>query len=265
MTGKSYPGTEVCVYCMRPFAPHELTDEHIIPEALGGALIFKKAACICCARHSNQAYENIALQADFLVPRLLLELKRKRQNQKTPKKLPLASSQCFSPENSAHVVYDLELEVAQYPQVFDWIVIEPPGKLVGIERGEGLKGMWIQHIDLGIRSTLSYPVSTRHMHNHTAFGLTVVKIGYCFAMAERGFDKFDGSEVRDLLSGKRNDLYNFFGSSSDGSSIRLDQLHHISLIEEKGFLIARVQLFASCAALPYLVVLGPILPLKIPT
>jgi hypothetical protein len=37
-----------CIYCLKDFAPQDLTDEHVIPLALGGLLVLKKAACSNC-------------------------------------------------------------------------------------------------------------------------------------------------------------------------------------------------------------------------
>lgn len=94
--------------------------------------------------------------------------------------------------------------------------------------------------------------------DHTAFALSIAKIGYCYAIGELEFGGFDGSEIRDLLAGRRDDTYNFVGSASDWSDIRLQQLHRLSYHVEQGMLVVRVALFASCGACPLLVVLGPV-------
>ncbi|MGZ0079033.1 HNH endonuclease [Methylomonas sp. YC3] len=88
MTSKVYAGTGHCIYCLKQFSKEQLTDEHIIPLALNGTLIIRDAACDSCRAISNEKYENPALQADLLVPRLLLGLKRRKKNQK--KHMPTA-------------------------------------------------------------------------------------------------------------------------------------------------------------------------------
>ena len=92
--------------------------------------------------------------------------------------------------------------------------------------------------------------------DHTAFALTVAKIAYCYAIGEFGFGGFDGTEIRDLLVGRRVDVYDFVGSAVDGRDIRIQQLHRLSHYVEQDMLIVRVALFASCGANPILVVIG---------
>ena len=43
-----YPSLGCCIYCGAPAAETTLTEEHIIPKAIGGRLIFDGASCKAC-------------------------------------------------------------------------------------------------------------------------------------------------------------------------------------------------------------------------
>ncbi|MGZ5817880.1 MAG: HNH endonuclease, partial [Burkholderiaceae bacterium] len=209
MLSKNYQGFGRCIYCTQVFPTNELTREHIVPLALNGTLVIENAACKPCQTRSNESYENAALQANFLVPRLLLELKRRKK--KVEKHLPLVA--IGNVANDATAIFDLELDLAQYPPYIPFLRLKLPGRLEGIERDGNLSEVRTQFVP--IQKASSVPLSgitTRTKLDHTAFGLTVAKIAFCFAIAERGLEAIDLSELRDLLLGKRSDLYNYVGS-----------------------------------------------------
>ncbi|HEY4029968.1 MAG TPA: HNH endonuclease [Caulobacteraceae bacterium] len=56
--------TDKCIYCgLAP--PHvELTDEHIIPDGLGGDLLYLRASCLRCAKHTN-SFETPVINGAF--------------------------------------------------------------------------------------------------------------------------------------------------------------------------------------------------------
>ncbi|WP_458137110.1 hypothetical protein [Methylomonas sp. YC3] len=119
-----------------------------------------------------------------------------------------------------------------------------------------LESLRIQIVNLRINPMPSTGVTLRTPFNHTAFSLTLAKIGYCYAIAERGYDSFESTEIRDLLLGYRDDVYNFVGSYGISEKPKINQLHWLSLVKIGKYLVARVHLFASCGITPYQVVLG---------
>lgn len=252
MASKCYVGFGSCIYCGQPFPKEQLTDEHIVPLALNGSLIIRDAACDPCRAISNESYENLALQADLLVPRLLLGLKRRKK--KIQKQMPIGKigNHAMGDREGADVHYTVE----SYPKTFSMVHFPPPGKLTGVDMGGGLKSMRVQIVNLGIEPLPSAGVTLITTHNHTAFSLTIAKIGYCFGVAELGKFAFDSSEIIDLLLGRRDDVYNFVGSDPLIAPRRIDRLHWLSLLRVGGYWVARVQLFASCGISPYHVVLG---------
>jgi hypothetical protein len=55
-----YPSLGHCIYCGTPAAETYLTEEHIIPKAIGGRLIFDGASCKAC-QDQTHAFEGHAL------------------------------------------------------------------------------------------------------------------------------------------------------------------------------------------------------------
>lgn len=235
-----------CVYCLEKFEPHDLTDEHIIPRALGGTLIISKGACQVCARLSNARYENIALNTEFLIPRRILALKRSRRRGagkdiRSPLP-PLAPPDHLIADESK---FDIFLNDDEYPKVF-WLPNFPvAGKILGIERGGDITMLRFCFYNLrGHHSKINF--SSRSPAVNGPYALTIAKIAYCYAVAERGFEGFDGSEIRDLLAGNRDDFYNFVGSALKPERLTNRHLHGLYFRERGEWLTVLVHLFASC-------------------
>jgi hypothetical protein len=84
----------------------------------------------------------------------------------------------------------------------------------------------------------------------------LAKMGYCFAMAERSRDGFNGDEIRELLSGDRDDVFNFVGGSVNEERLTARHLHYLACRERKSLLTVIVHLFSSYDAPPYEIVVG---------
>lgn len=79
-----YPSPGMCIYCG---AKDNLSDEHIIPFALGGNLILQKSSCPDCAKITSD-FELTCLRTMYGPLRLLYNLPTRRPK-KRPKKLLL--------------------------------------------------------------------------------------------------------------------------------------------------------------------------------
>lgn len=262
MAGKSYPPPGRCIYCLR--GEHDAaidekgvrTDEHIIPYALNGSLVIKDAVCSVCQKVTGRP-EQEALNSDLLVPRLLLELKRRRAKKKRQKSLPPVAlgNLTYSDDLSA---FSIELSAAQYPPIIQLLVVPPPGFLTGKLRPDGdLDGFQMVFCNLGIKSALPHTsVTTRSCHNFTAFFYLVTKIAYSYAIAELGFSSFDGHAIRELLLGKRVDMFNFVGGPYIQEGGSKSSLHRLSIRRRGDWVTVIVHLFSSTGVPPYEVVVG---------
>jgi HNH endonuclease len=250
MPSRRYSSLGRCVFCTKLFAKHELGEEHIIPRAISGGLIIDHATCEQCQRRSNEGYEQPALKNDLLVPRILLQLNRRKDKRKPPPRLPRVTFDSTKP-------YEIELDYSAYPKLITLLRFVPAGKLAGVERGSDLTVLALQMFCLSSLLWQGRAVNTRESFVNGALALTLAKIAYCYAVAElNGFDAFDGDEIRGLLAGERLDYYNFVGGLSEPESFSDEHLHSLYFRKRGGLLTVVVHLFASCKIEPYEVVVG---------
>jgi hypothetical protein len=152
----------------------------------------------------------------------------------------------------------IEVDLSKYPPLMYLLVLEPAGKLIGEHRANKFTAklrLWMYNF--GVNTSTANDVTIRQLFRHQEFALMVGKIAYCYAVAELGLDGFDGTEIRDLLMGRRDDAYNFFGGSVDGDRLLRRDFHGLMLRERNGFRTVVVHLFSSLRAPPYEVAIGP--------
>ena len=260
MQSEVFAGIGCCIYCMQP--SENLTKEHIIPDCLNGALQFRDAVCVSCKAITGDTYEAKALQGELLIPRVLLELKRKDAKRKEAKKLPPiahgAVSGTVGPDG-----YDQHhdaTEVAQYPKQFSLAMTGLPGLLAGKDLSVGADSLRIAFVNLQIQTGQEPKhVSTRNKFEIGTVEMLAAKIGYSYAVAQlRSFDKIDMADLRTLVMGGRHDIFNFVGANPNSRDRVSSNLHELSMMKMRGYWVAKVHLFASCLSTPYLVVLGKV-------
>lgn len=256
----TYQGDGRCVFCMQRFADSDLTDEHVIPEAIHGASVIKNGSCFPCARFSNKSYENEALNNDLKVARLLLELKGKR-GAAIPRHIRHLPA--VYPGNSTMEDYGeprmLDFPVGMYPKHFTLIRFPPPGILSGIDRGGAITEVGMRSFFIDGKGLSG--VTVQQEIKNGPFAMMLAKIGYCFAVGERGLDGFDGDEIRELLRDEREDIYNFVGNSKDLEFVSQRHLHGLNFRQRGEWLTVLVNLFASFTGnvrkdQPYEIVVG---------
>jgi hypothetical protein len=251
---KIYPSFGRCIYCLEVFPPDELTDEHIIPLQLEGGWVIEKACCEPCRKMSN-TFEHKAMYADLLVPRIILRLKRSRRKS-APPSLPPAI--LHPPEHPKEFALEKEtiLSVEQYPPILEIVGLQRAGILAGVERDGSLSNFRIYSAHTGKTWTPPAPgIATKHLRDHTALALTVLKIAYCFAVAELGLDAFDTGPARALLRSERDDIYNFVGMEPAQQILKRKHLHFLSLKRIKQRVVVHVYLFGGYGIPAYEVVL----------
>lgn len=258
MPPKSYRGKGRCIFCLTELPPEELTDEHIIPEALSGIGQMKilKGSCSDCNAEANSRYEQEALKLDFGPARAVIGLRRKRRGkgQKPRTELEVALGDWVTdPYRPAKLV---NIPPEQYPDVFMLTMFRPAGILSGADRQE------LSEIRFGISQfdgrNSDLDVTTNETKSPWALALTIAKIAYTFAVAELGIEGFNGESIRDLLKDRRSDAFNFVGSLPIESKEHFTQrhLHKLYLRERNGWQTVIVHLFASFGHQPYEVVVG---------
>ena len=253
---RRYPSFGKCIFCG---TTEDLTDEHIVPEALTGVgqLVIELGSCRQCNNYANENYEQAALNADFAPVRHMLDLRRKRRGKKTkPRRLPLVSYTA-SIDEVGNAGFDQELPVENYPPLYQFVVHEPAGKLVGIDRSNGATQIRVGFLHLGLKRTTPNQVTTRLPMIMGGPEMVVAKMAYCYAVAEKGLDVYDARELVDLLMGRRHDVFNFVGSPVEDEHLAMLRLHKFYFRMRGNLNTVIVHLFASFGGPKHEVVIGP--------
>jgi len=265
MRPRDYSLDGLCVYCRRDLSAlsaEEVRDEHIIPRALNGSLVIKGGACSTCTHISDKSYQQAALDTDLLVARRLLEQKPsvKREPQPGRDLRPVAVERLAMPVAGSRG----QQGDGAVPRRFSLVVFEQAGMLVGVDRTGDLKRMELQLFDFGGHpNDPGKPIRPQAPILDGPFALMLAKIAYCYAMAEFGERHFDAGSIRDLLFGRRRDVYNFVGNTPAAERLSQRQLHGLYVRRRDEWLTVLVHLFASCHSTagrsdcrPYEVVVG---------
>lgn len=259
MAKKDYEGNGTCIYCLQGFEKNFLTNEHIIPYALNGELQLLRAVCKTCQKITG-IYEQAALNADLLVPRLLLQFKRR--DKKKIKLLPRVSLSDTSFKDPINASFDVQLPSDEYAQLISLPLFPRANILNGCRSADSTLteiSYFFSRLGGGPNGKRIPRMTTKHLAKPHAYATTVAKIAYCYAVAEIGTHGFDGKEIRELLLSKRDDCFNFVGNPDrEGTNASPSTpLHQLTLSKEHGNVVAKVNLFASACAPTYEVYLGP--------
>ena len=233
-----------CMYCLAIGVPR--TEEHLIPQALGGRLTLRDAVCEPCRRATGRL-EQATLERDFLVPRTLLALKRRRARAKGPSRLPpVALAGDAAP--SLHTA-------DTFPRGFSLPAFEPAGSP---------RATMAPRIDF-VACRLNLGTPTRQaiaaappLADPHAYAHSIAKWAYALAVAERGLGCCDTQAVRDLMLGRRDDVFAFVGTPSPRATAPREWLHDFAVRDDGARLVVTLALFASAGMTPYEVVIGPL-------
>lgn len=238
-----------CMYCLASGV--KLTEEHLIPKALGGRRTLRDAVCEPCRARTGRL-EQATLDRDFVVPKTLLALKRRRARKSGPRRLP-------SPPSAG--VDDAPLDAGRYPRTFTLPMFPPPGLLAGEDRTAAPVRIddVTCRLDLGTPRDEAAP-ARRALADPRAYGYAIAKWAYGLAVAERGLACCDTRAIRALLAGERRDVFNFVGGREPAGVADRTRLHGVALREHDGWLVATLDVLGSAGMPPYEVVIGTLAP-----
>jgi hypothetical protein len=235
-----------CMYCLSTGAPR--TEEHLIPRALGGRATLRDAVCEPCRRLTGRL-EQATLEREFLVPKTLLALKRRRARGKGPNRLP--------PVLLAGNTAPSLLTADDFPRSFSLAAFDPAGLLAPAEGPATPPRVDLVacRLNLGTptRQTLA---SAPPLPDPHAYAWTIAKWAYALAVAQRGLDCCDTQAMRELMLGLRADPFAFVGTPASRAPASHEWLHAHAVRETGPWLTVTLALFASAGMLPYEVVIG---------
>ena len=234
-----------CMYCLAEGVPR--TEEHLIPRALGGRLTLRDAVCEPCRRVTGRL-EQVTLDREFVVPKTLLAMKRRRARASGTSHLPLVVIEGEGTPST--------LTSATFPRAFALPAFEPAALLAGVARTAPPRIEFVDcHLNLGTPSRLARAIAAPLADPH-AYACAIAKWAYALAIAERGIACCDTQAMRDLLRGRRDDAFAFVGTPSPRASASREWLHHHDIQERGPWLTVTLALFASAGMTPYEVVIG---------
>ena len=234
-----------CMYCLADGAPR--TEEHLIPRALGGRLTLLDAVCEPCRRITGRL-EQVTLDREFVVPKTLLALKRRRARASGPSHLPPVPIEGEDVPST--------LTPATFPRTFALPAFEPAALLAGIARTAPPRVEFVDcHLNLGTPLRQARAIVAPLADPH-AYGYAIAKWAYALAIAERGLACCDTQAMRDLMRGRREDAFAFVGTPAPRASASREWLHHYAVQENGAWLTVTLALFASAGMTPYEVVIG---------
>lgn len=246
-----------CIYCGRT---DELSDEHIIPFALGGGYVLPEASCPKCAAITSE-FERRVLRGFMLEARTTGGFPTRRTKER-PKALPLKIER----EGTFETV---ELSPDKHPGLLHLPLLAPPAILVGTEPGTGVTIAGIETIRFGkdifefAQETGAKAIRESFDLDATSFARLLAKIGYSYAVAELGLLPRDEVPVLPLILGTSDDASVWLGSAPFRLAIEAKRpTHAMGLVwcpdprdDRMKLLIARIKLFASSGATGYEVVI----------
>ncbi|MEP6504431.1 MAG: hypothetical protein ABJD97_13930 [Betaproteobacteria bacterium] len=238
-----------CMYCLARGVP--LSEEHLIPRALGGHLTLRDAVCEPCRVFTGRL-EQATLEREFAVPKTLLALKRRRARGKGPTRLPPVA--LAGDGGSAAIALDADA----YPRRFELPVFDEAGLLAGIDRAGAAPRIAFApcHLRLGT-PTRDHAAAPPALPDPHAYAIAVAKWAYAMDVAAHGLDGRDTSAIRDLLAGRRHDVFNFVGTAHPRRAAAREWLHGATTRDNGPWRTVVLDLLGSAGLPPYEVVVGP--------
>ncbi|WP_307118863.1 HNH endonuclease [Sphingomonas kyeonggiensis] len=256
------PGLGACIYCDDRFRNgEELSDEHVVPEALGGKLILENASCANCAKETSKI-ERLIAQAMLDPFRIQFGVQSKRKKRQAAR-----TRNVFAKIKGKWVVHPLSIK--EFPVIVQLPALEEPRilarrvadrkvhkfRVFGSERPKEIDDL---RDSLGA-TRLNIPAA---VFINAAFGALLLKIAHSFAATQRNkFPGFRDVVPQSVFQAVRDDfpedhlVGGFFGPL-ESSAQRHELFCEITQANGRRFLTVVVRLFGDLGFPAYRVVTG---------
>lgn len=245
-----------CIYCG---SINQLSREHVVPYALGGALTITEGSCEVCRKKTHE-FETDVLTGPMRMVRYLQNLPSSTKHRSVPRTVQLLVK-------FGEARQQIEVPIEKAPILLDFYEFGEPkyldaSKGTNLEVGSVVTGSYGRDPDQVI-SELSAKGLTivGAPRRPVAFARMIAKIAYCFAFVQGHIRRLESpSELIDAFMENPDLVGRFVGSipppfvKYEGVSVRLA----IKVLASEGIAYAEVQLFAASGAPTYVVVLGRI-------
>lgn len=255
---KIYPPANECIYCGAQGV--SLTDEHTMPDGLGGRHILPKASCHACQKIINEEFEQYCMRTLFSTFRLVSGLRSKK------KRPPLRTS--IQVRRHSGDVERVPLDPNELPKFFVLPVFEEPYFCTRQPVvGDTYKGAWWIREPAHMNAILG-TLDAAAIHTETIFpdrlARFVAKIAHAHAWAMWGpvFEPF----LLPIILGKQKRFIEFVGGWPTMHQPELPDLHHQFRIlcwtregDDTPVLLAAIRFFADLGGPVYYAVIGKLL------
>lgn len=241
-----------CIYCG---SRDKLTDEHIVPFALGGRYVLPSSSCEKCAKITS-SFEQKVLRGFMLNARTASNMPTRRRKER-PKTLTLE----FEKEGKREIIGLLPNE---HPGLLHLPILEEPGFLTGYKLKEGMTVKGLETIQFGKNPYLvAHKLNASSIISTTdvdiwAFARLLAKIGYCMAVSSIGLIPREKVPVLPFIMGESKNAPMWIGSSIYQLSVESQKpMHAMGLVlldipnTSRKALVARIKLFAHSGATGY--------------
>lgn len=236
-----------CMYCLARGVA--LSEEHLIPRSLGGRHTLQDAVCEPCRVRTGRM-EQATLDREFAVPRTLLALKRRRARGAGPARLPPIALE-GGPDPAA------PLDSATFPRRFALPLFEQAGLLAEVDRAQEPPRVACAPCRLRLGNARhDNTAAAPALPDPQAYALSIAKWAYGMAVAAGGLHGCDMDAMRDLLAGRREDVFNFVGTAWPRRPAAAEWLHDAALHDNGPWRTVILGLLGSAGLPPYEVVVG---------
>lgn len=243
-----------CIYCGT--LSGKLTDEHVVPYALGGTHILKQASCLECQKITSQIERSI-LRKTWLAPRAKLGLPTRRP-QNRPTEIPLKVGL-----GGADII--LNVPIIKRPTAIMFPLYEQPACL---DRVEGVKGTrWrgvqlaiiggVQAINAILEESGTKSVTFSQTFYSNDFAWLMAKIAYGFAVAAYGPRIIDTAYIREVILNRSDTVGYWVGCPKQSSPIKGKGHYQVGFVVSEEEIHAYIKLFPNPRIPEYLVIVGP--------
>lgn len=241
-----------CIYCGSKDGT--LSDEHIVPFGLSGPWVLKKASCSNCAGITS-AFEKSVLKNTLMVARATMGLSTRR-----PKQRPTDFSLSISKSGRQN---ELRVQVSELTGTATMLILETPAYLDDRPYSCGVTVKGILQLYVGgpkledmAKDMSAEAIQTSTIFNGNDFERMLAKIGYGFAIAAYGVERFEDVYVLPSILGKTDDVGMWVGCPKNYMAEVSNNLHEAKVGTAGRDVHAHIRLFASCEGPWYQVIIG---------
>ncbi|WDI30352.1 HNH endonuclease [Hyphococcus flavus] len=247
LTPPTFRNIGKCIYCG---SEDTLSDEHILPEGLGGCHVLRNASCEKCRKHTA-TIESFVLGQMFNPIRARMGLLK---NKRAKKRIAHAKT-----VDAYGQVRTLRIDPLKSPVAGVFPIYAPPllfnskhvgyGESYAIISSESLWDEWKETTGNTIQVGM----------NRKRFALMLAKIGHALTVGELGTDSFDPF-LPPIILEKQSDIYRFVGCYYQWLSPATDDYHkydvQIRHHDGEDLVSVKLRLFANVKSPTYLIVTG---------